>query len=105
MAEEKHNERGAGRKPKYDEETETVTFRIPKSKKDVVKKMVSDFLSKPNVSLSVKDNITPKLKNIKVTTVKAGLERQKACDCFLDDNGLLRRGKIRCILPKQEHKF
>lgn len=27
------------------------------------------------------------------------------CDCYLDSNGLLRRGKIRCIKPKSEHKF
>jgi hypothetical protein len=32
-------------------------------------------------------------------------EIKNSCDCFLDGNGLLRRGKIRCIKPKSEHKF
>jgi hypothetical protein len=37
-----------------------------------------------------------------VMTIK---KEKKDCDCFLDGNGLLRRGKIRCIKSKSEHKF
>ena len=35
---------GSGAKPKYKEATVTVSFRVPSSHKDTVKKMVKDYL-------------------------------------------------------------
>lgn len=36
--------RGQGRKPKYNEETKMICFRVPESKADEIKKIVKDKL-------------------------------------------------------------
>lgn len=36
---------------------------------------------------------------------KEDYQFQNDCDCKLDENGLLRRGKIKCKKSKEEHKF
>lgn len=38
---------GAGRKPKYNEATVTVSFRVPESMKEKVKQMVHRILKSP----------------------------------------------------------
>ena len=40
--------KGTGPKPKYNEATTTVAFRVPVSKKEKVKKMVKSYLTTPS---------------------------------------------------------
>lgn len=42
----KKNERNAGRKKKYGEKTKMVSFRVPESKVDEVRKLVYEWLKK-----------------------------------------------------------
>lgn len=46
MPGKKHNERGAGRKPKFDEPTKPVTFKVPVSKIKEIKAEVYKLLEK-----------------------------------------------------------
>lgn len=35
---------GSGRKPRYDEPTDTIAFRVPVSKIEAIKRLVADYL-------------------------------------------------------------
>lgn len=74
---------------KHKGETKVISIRIPVKKESAVRQLVKDFLS-------------PSEESVKAKTVEA---TKKCCDCVVDPNGLLRRGKIRCIKPKEEHDF
>lgn len=117
------NDRNAGRKPKYNEKTVMMTFRIPKSQKDAVKKIVGDHMVKflkGNVDVQenpspVEKAISEKLKggtsivhpkiSLEKPNLPTGEKNINKCDCSLDVNGLLRRGKIKCLLSKKDHNF
>lgn len=86
-----------GRPKKYGEETEMINFRVPKSKIAELKKIVSDFLFVKTEKPSIK-------RTIEKTAITSGTIKSNLCDCYLDGI-LLRRGKIKCTLPKSAHNF
>lgn len=78
------NERNAGRKLAYGEETVLVQYKVPKSKKDEIKRKFRDIL---------KDYET-----------KNDLEfTELSCDCRME--GIIFRKDKSCRLTKTQHKF
>lgn len=75
------------RKPKYNEATKVVSFKVPESKEQDVRKLVGDYLVKLHKE---------------ITTV---YEEVKSCGCYLDGTILKRSKESRCKLTKAEHKF
>lgn len=89
-----------GPKPKYDEPTVMMSFRVPKSKKELVRKAVKDFLSEVEIE---KPNRAVKITILKSTTP---MPEKIKCGCYME-NGLMKRGKdaVPCKLTKKEHTF
>lgn len=103
---------------KYNEETKIVTFRVPESKVKVFREKVNAILKsfKPTESNNFSDIIKSKKEIDKIISTQIGVPEkllikkeipttEKKCDCYLDSNGFLRRGKIKCTKSKKEHKF
>ncbi|AIX11859.1 hypothetical protein [Flavobacterium phage V157] len=82
---------------KYKEETKIISFRVPISKIPRIRKLVNKELS--GIKEELERPEFPENRNdfAQIKKVK--------CDCKLDENGLLRRGKIKCTKSKSEHKF
>lgn len=78
---------------KYGEETKVISLRVPVSRIAEVKKLVKEFLSSEQDA------------GLKNEAVKLAEVNKSKCDCYLDDLGLLRRGKTKCSKSKSEHKF
>ena len=89
----------SGAKPKYEKPTVMVSFRCPENKikdfKDKAKAILNTYRSDKQVENNVN---VPKMKNPPPPP-------EKKCLCYLDANGLLRRGKDGCKKSKEEHKF
>lgn len=88
-----------GRKPKYDEPTETIAFRVPKSKVADVKKMIADYLLRPT-NLDV---IVAIQKEVHGLGYKTSDTINLECGCVVENN-LFKRAKG-CAKPKEQHKF
>ena len=56
---------------------------------------------------ALENQIEVKDSKIEIKLIKEQKPKVKvnSCDCKLDTNGLLRRGKIKCSKPKEEHNF
>lgn len=107
---------------KYNEETKIISFRIPVSKIPIVREKVNSILldikEKVVIEFKVDDKKIEAIakKTYKKLCKNSGVDSKekfkvvtfdvkKECDCRLDENGLLRRGKILCKKSKAEHKF
>ena len=121
------NERNAGRKQKYDEETVLLCMRVPASKKEEVKKLVSDFLLgilNNGLEVEVKKNAVVKVGDTiyisesvgenqpRPSAPKKNASKQKLvtnpdtnCDCYIDGK-IMRRGESQptCKLTRPQHK-
>ena len=77
-----------GRKPQYDEQTRTKSYRFPISKEKELDEVVNELQDKwrTNKKLTTKDQI------------------HNDCDCYLDGK-IMKRGKSGCRKSKQEHNF
>lgn len=105
-------------KLKYQEETKIISFRVPVSKILEIREKVNEILTgikdevhrdggvtleRPEFPEDIKDLSVQNA--IKAQAVMKQLFDRLKCDCFLDANGFLRRGKIKCTKTKNEHKF
>lgn len=96
----------SGAKPKYDKPTVMVSFRCPENKVDDFKKSVKKILSYYEVVFSNPEKIIKSQEHQKnVPVFQDNYQFQNNCDCKLDENGLLRRGKMLCKKSKSQHDF
>ena len=95
---------------KYNEETKIISFRVPISKIKIVREKVNNILLDLKEDIHVVEFLIDekKIKNFIKKEIPKYVENFNAknnCDCCIDENGLLRRGKIKCTKSKSEHKF
>lgn len=109
----------SGAKKKYGEETKMVCHRVPITLVNAFKKHCAKFLMEVNIFEAVDEALKDRkdLANQEIPSfIKGGIynadssiipsiEEENFCDCKLDENDLLRRGKIKCTKTKDEHNF
>lgn len=99
-----------GRPLKYGSETIVYTKRIPKDKLELVEIAVCNVIDiltgeiVSNTEVIDLSGFPEKYTNESIIEHRYEFESYKECDCKLE-NGLLRRGKIKCTKTKSEHKF
>lgn len=99
------NERNAGRKPKYANKCKQVGFNLPLDVIDEVKEKVREIVrtKAKRFGENIDNEIETKIYSTMKKTIKDLFEKAEfPCGCSIENN-LLKRGKGKCKLSKEEH--
>jgi len=91
-----------GRNLKYKEQTVLFAKKVPKSKLEAIKKLVSDYLVNDIEVVGV-DIDSIKTQSPTVYLVPKDYNFENACSCKIENNLFIRSKG--CKLSKEEHKF